>query len=127
MTSINTGYKTSCPLKQAIYYIHPITLKPHPLYYYPESGPKKTVPKGPSLQKLVISVFFFPIMCCRESELSGDQFHNKMEVHCTIAGTVTLAGCQLPVFVAGMSVNGKSGKSESFKRLKILVRETLKL
>jgi len=66
-------------------------------------------------------------MCCRESELSGDQFHNKMEVHCTIAGTVTLAGCQLPVFVAGMSVNGKSGKSESFKRLKILVRETLKL
>ncbi len=90
--------------------------------------PKKTVPKGPSLQKLVVvSDFFIPIMCCRESELSGDQFHNKMEMHCTIAGAVTLAACQSPVFVAGISVNGNSGKSESFKRLKILVMETLKL
>ncbi len=66
-------------------------------------------------------------MCCRESELSGDQFHNKMEMHCTIAGAVTLAACQSPVFVAGISVNGNSGKSESFKRLKILVMETLEL
>jgi len=50
-----------------------------------------------------------------------------MEMHCTIAGAVTLAACQSPVFVAGISVNGNSGKSESFKRLKILVMETLKL
>ncbi len=59
MTSINTGYKTSCPLKQAIYYIHPITLKPHPLYYYPESGPKNNSSQGAKPPKACYKCFIY--------------------------------------------------------------------
>jgi hypothetical protein len=93
--------KLLAPLKQAIiYYIHPISLKPRPLYYYPESGPKKKqFPRGQASKKACYKCFFKFQLCVAESQnSSGDQFHNKMELHCTIAGTVTLAGCHSPVF-----------------------------